>query len=207
MKHLETTQYLAQRMGLTASECEPYRHYCTEPQLGSKPAVVLIDFYVAGIQQEGHTAERAVTHTQTLISLARSRAWPCVWITRDWQSGRPSTLRRPQPYTAAQQTARYSIDPRLDTAQDPIIAKPTASAYTDTDLDLWLDRWQVDSVIYAGHSTAGCVRATVTEGFSRHRPQVIVEECVFCSDDRAHWSNLWDLHHRYAPVISLSELQ
>jgi maleamate amidohydrolase len=207
MKHLETTRYLARRIGLTEAQCEPYRDYDTRPRLGRRPAVVLIDFYVAGVRREGATAERAVAHTRELVALARGRGWPCVWITRDWRSGRPSTLRLQTAHTQAQQRDRYSIDARLDPAGDPVISKPTASAYTDTTLDALLGGWRTDSVIYAGHSTAGCVRATVTEGFSRHRPQVIVEECVFCGDDRAHWSNLWDMHHRYAPVISLGELR
>jgi maleamate amidohydrolase len=199
---MEITQYLADKNGIR--DYSQYAAYDTEPRLGSRPAVIMIDFYRLGTHAEA--TQLVITQSQQLVALARSHSWPIVWITRDWQRALPSTLRRQPPRTDEQLREAYAIDPRFDTQQDIVIAKPRASAYHDTALDTVLTQLGTDSVIYAGHSTAGCVRATVTEGFTRGRPQVLVLECVFCGDPRAHWSNLWDLHHRYAPCVQLSQL-
>lgn len=199
---MNITDYLARKNSIT--DYSPYAAYDTTPRLGSRPAVIMIDFYTLGTHQEARDSH--ITQSQQLVQLARGHSWPIIWITRDWQQGVPSTLRRQPPRTDDELAQAYAIDSRFDTEQDTVIAKPRASAYHATELDTVLDQLGVDSVIYAGHSTAGCVRATVTEGFTRGRPQVLVLECVFCGDDRAHWSNLWDLHHRYAPVCSIREL-
>jgi len=199
---MNITDYLARKNSIT--DYSQYAAYDTRPHVGTRPAVVMIDFYNLGTSQEATDA--VITQSQQLVRLARSHSWPIIWITRDWQQALPSTLRRQPQRTDEQLAQAYAIDSRFDTQQDTVIAKPRASAYHATELDSVLNRMGVDSVIYAGHSTAGCVRATVTEGFTRGRPQVLVLECVFCGDMRAHWSNLWDLHHRYAPVVQLAEL-
>jgi maleamate amidohydrolase len=63
----------------------------------------------------------------------------------------------------------------------------------------------VDTVVVAGVSTSGCVRATATDALNHgFRPQVVRQAC----GDRSsalHEGNLADLDAKYADVVDLPE--
>lgn len=64
----------------------------------------------------------------------------------------------------------------------------------------------VDTVIVTGVTTSGCVRATVVDGFSYNFRVIVPMEC--CGDRAAlpHKVNLFDMHMKYADVVSLQEV-
>ena len=63
----------------------------------------------------------------------------------------------------------------------------------------------VDSLIVAGTTTSGCVRASVVDGHSLGFTMFVVEECCFDRFDISHWASLFDLNAKYATVLSLPE--
>ena len=86
-----------------------------------------------------------------------------------------------------------------------VLRKTAPSAFWGTPLAAHLTYLGVDTLIIAGESTSGCVRATVVEATShRYRVQV-VEDCVFDRHEVTHALNLFDMHQKYADVISLSK--
>ena len=62
----------------------------------------------------------------------------------------------------------------------------------------------IDTLITAGESTSGCVRATVTDAYSHGFDVMVVEEATFDRIEISHKVNLFDLHHKYATVVHLS---
>jgi maleamate amidohydrolase len=64
----------------------------------------------------------------------------------------------------------------------------------------------VDGIILCGESTSGCVRATCVEGRSYRFNMTVVEECVFDRHEVPHAMNLFDMHQKYADVLSIDDV-
>lgn len=94
------------------------------------------------------------------------------------------------------------ISPR---AQDWVLAKSKASAFFQTPLTSYLTKEAVDTLVFCGVSTSGCVRASVVDGFSHGYKTFVVDECCFDRSQYAHAANLFDMQAKYAAVISLEE--
>jgi maleamate amidohydrolase len=63
----------------------------------------------------------------------------------------------------------------------------------------------VDTLLVTGVSTSGCVRATVVDGHAYNFRVCVVEEGSFDRSSLAHKVNLFDMHMKYADVVSLQE--
>src|SRR6266511_1938790 len=83
------------------------------------------------------------------------------------------------------------------------VQKP--SAFFGTPLMSMLNEDHADSVLVAGTTTSGCVRASVIDAFSYNMKDSVVEECVFDRGHASHKLNLFDMAMKYADVISLKE--
>jgi maleamate amidohydrolase len=68
-----------------------------------------------------------------------------------------------------------------------------------------LNEVHADSVLVAGTTTSGCVRASVIDAFSYNLKVSVVEDCVFDRGQASHKINLFDMAMKYADVISLQE--
>ena len=65
----------------------------------------------------------------------------------------------------------------------------------------------VDTLVFCGVSTSGCVRATVVDGFSHGFRSFVVDECCFDRSEFAHAANLFDMNAKYAAVVSLAQAE
>jgi hypothetical protein len=63
-----------------------------------------------------------------------------------------------------------------------------------------------DSVIIAGTTASGCVRATVVDAFSLNYRVILAEEGCFDRSEVSHGVSLCDMHAKYADVIPTSEI-
>jgi nicotinamidase-related amidase len=200
---------------------------------GDRPALLLIDLYraVFGDKPEplldavktwpsshGMAGWTALPHIQKLLAASRAARIPVVHITMLADSGMPGWFeaahRSSSRSAAADQDAafldRKRRSPEIISDVAPIsgevILKKTApSAFWGTPLAGHLTYLGIDTLIVAGEATSGCVRASVVEAVShRYRVQV-VEECVFDRHEATHALNLFDMHQKYADVISLAE--
>lgn len=86
-----------------------------------------------------------------------------------------------------------------------VISKTKASAFFGTPLISVLHNLKIDSLLIAGTTTSGCVRASVVDAFSYKFPCFVVEECTFDRFELSHLVSLWDMNAKYADVITLSE--
>ena len=90
-------------------------------------------------------------------------------------------------------------------AGDIVVRKQKPSAFFGTPLMSMLNEAHADSVLVAGTTTSGCVRASVIDAFSYNMKVSVVEECVFDRGQASHKINLFDMAMKYADVISLTE--
>jgi len=90
--------------------------------------------------------------------------------------------------------------------EDVIIRKERTSSFFGTPLASHLVQNGHDSLIVCGESTSGCVRSSVVDAYANGFHISVVEESVFDRSEMAHKTSLFDLHHKYADVMNLSEV-
>ena len=92
-------------------------------------------------------------------------------------------------------------------AGDLVIVKQYASAFFGTGLAAFLAFRRVDTVLVAGCTTSGCVRASVVDSVSHNFRTVVATDCV---GDRAlgpHEANLFDMGQKYADLLTRAEIE
>jgi maleamate amidohydrolase len=90
--------------------------------------------------------------------------------------------------------------------RDIVIAKHKPSAFHGTPLASFLTLFGADSLIVAGTTTSGCVRASVVDAFSDNYRVTVVEEGCFDRAQASHALSLCDMHAKYADVAKLDEV-
>jgi len=86
-----------------------------------------------------------------------------------------------------------------------VVRKTRPSAFFGTDLHDRLQALGVDTLLLAGASMSGCVRATVTDGFSHDYRVSVTRECVVDRTEALVARNLFDVAAKYADDVSLDE--
>lgn len=86
---------------------------------------------------------------------------------------------------------------------EPVIVKQYASAFFGTSLASTLLANGIDTLLIAGVSTSGCVRATAVDAIQYGFVPIVVRDAVSDRADGPHEANLYDLQAKYAEVFSL----
>ena len=90
---------------------------------------------------------------------------------------------------------------------DRVIDKKRASAFFGTPLHAELQAGGIDTLLVAGTSTSGCVRATVVDAAAYDYRVLVLKDCVDDRADASHRATLVDLQAKYADVVSLRDLE
>jgi nicotinamidase-related amidase len=91
-------------------------------------------------------------------------------------------------------------------AGETVISKQYASAFFGTTLSSTLTALGVDTVLIAGLSTSGCVRASAVDCCQHGFIPIVVREAVGDRASGPHESNLFDLQAKYAEVAALADV-
>ena len=103
-------------------------------------------------------------------------------------------------------TDGVALDARLERGpRDSILVKKYASCFFGTDLASRLTSRRIDTLVLAGCTTSGCVRATAVDALQHGFRPIVVKEAVGDRSRRAHEQSLFDLQAKYADVVSLDE--
>ena len=89
---------------------------------------------------------------------------------------------------------------------EPVISKQYASAYFGTSLAATLTSLSLDTVIIAGLTTSGCIRATAVDTMQHGFVPVVVSDAVGDRDPGPHEANLYDLDAKYAAIATAAEV-
>jgi maleamate amidohydrolase len=201
-----------------------YSRYRREVFVGPSPALLAIDLYelayeggprpVYEIWKQypsscGEHAWRAIEPTKRLFAAARAAGIPVFYSTMDVRSNnRPSGLNATKRQAPREDGGAYRIRPEFGPEpEDIVITKQRASAFFGTPLQAHLTQLGVRSVIVCGESTSGCVRASAVDAYSYGFHVALVEECCFDRSVLSHKVNLFDLHHKYADVLHIDEVE
>jgi nicotinamidase-related amidase len=196
---------------------------------GERPALLLVDLYrwVFGDEPQplleaiqdwpgscGLAAWEAIPHLQTLLQAAREAGIPVVHMTgldhcgvQGWSFRRRSSTTDRTPEAVERRDRQYEIiDEVAPLPGEAVLRKSSPSAFWGTPLVGHLNQLSVDTIITCGESTSGCVRASVVDGCTNRYRMIVVEECVFDRHQASHAINLFDMHQKYADVVSLAEV-
>ncbi|MBM4191853.1 MAG: isochorismatase family protein [Gammaproteobacteria bacterium] len=184
--------------------------------LGCRPALLVIDFVRAYLVKESPLyagVEQARTDCETLLRYARHTRIPVIHTNVVYQPGGRDggVFFKKVPalkcFEAGMHPDLAAFAAGLEPAADEtVISKQYASAFFGTTLASTLTALGVDTVLIAGLSTSGCVRASAVDCCQHGFIPVVVREAV---GDRAvgpHEANLFDLQAKYAEVASLSDV-
>ncbi len=176
---------------------------------GKRPALLVIDMMKAYFMDGSPfqlPSEECVYSTVRLIEGARWANLPIIF-TRvtyrdDGRDGGIFTIKIPalRILTEGSKYAEFH-DSLTPTEGDFVVTKQYASAFFGTNLSATLRTLGVDTVIIAGVSTSGCVRATALDAMQNGFVPFVVSDAVGDRDERVHNSNLYDLEAKYASVI------
>jgi nicotinamidase-related amidase len=89
---------------------------------------------------------------------------------------------------------------------EPVIEKRYASAFFGTHLASTLTAAGIDTVIVAGCTTSGCVRATVVDALQNGLRAIVPRECVGDRAAAQHTASLIDIDGKYGDVVSLAQV-
>lgn len=182
--------------------------------IGQAPALVIVDF-VHGFTDPAHfgggNINEAISHTVDLLALARKRGWPVVHTrvvyADDGSDCGGFTRKVPALRQLTEKSPLSHIVPELTPAEgELILRKQNASAFFATGLAGWLGYRRIDTLLIAGCTTSGCVRASVIDSCSHNFRTIVVTDCV---GDRAigpHEANLFDIRQKYGDLMNVAEI-
>jgi len=93
----------------------------------------------------------------------------------------------------------------LPQADEVVITQQYASAFFGSSLAPMLHAQGIDTVVLAGCSTSGCIRATAVDAVQHGFRTIVVRECVGDRHPAPHEANLFDIDSKYGDVVSKQE--
>ncbi|MFZ1921585.1 MAG: isochorismatase family protein [Xanthobacteraceae bacterium] len=181
---------------------------------GERPALLVIDMLKGFTDPDmplGSNLDAEIEAQKPLLAAAHKRRIPVIFSTvmyheADVRDAGIWGLKQRGALTLTADSDAVKIDPRLDRrSDDSLLVKRYASCFFGTDLVPRLTSRQVDTLIIAGCTTSGCVRATAVDAVQNGFRPMVVREAVGDRSAAAHAQSLFDLNAKYADVVSLDE--
>jgi len=178
--------------------------------MGQAPALLIVDF-VAGFadpaQFGGGNIKAAITQTAALLRFARQHDLPIAFTRMvyadDGTDANLFTRKVPGLLRLTEASPASQIVPGLEPQTgELVVRKRLPSAFAETGLAAWLGMRRTDTLIVAGCTTSGCVRASVVDAMGAGLRTIVAQDCV---GDRAlppHEASLFDMAQKYADVMS-----
>jgi maleamate amidohydrolase len=188
-------------------------------QPGSRPALLVVDFVraylVAGSPLFGGAGcARAREGAISLLAASRRAGIPVLHTNVAFAPGGRDggVFFRKVPALACFEQGRHpelaafaeGLEP---VAGETVITKQYASAFFGTTLASTLTALACDTLLIAGVSTSGCIRATAVDCCQHGFVPLVVREAVGDRAVEPHEANLFDLQAKYAEVIGLDDAE
>jgi maleamate amidohydrolase len=200
---------------MTHQEEAVYRQqgFGAQMDLGSPVALLIVDFvngFADPARFGGGNIDAAIEATRALLAHARRQRWPVahtrIVFADDDGDANVFTQKVPGMLTLKEHDAASAIVDALAPRDGELVVRKTLpSAFFGTALAPWLTQRGVQTLVVAGCTTSGCVRASVVDAMSHGFKPVVLSDCV---GDRAlapHEANLFDMQQKYAAVMTRDE--
>ena len=181
---------------------------------GKRPALLVIDMINAFTDPSmmlGADLDGPIEATRQMLQVAHDKGVPVLFSTVSYsEPGQKDAgiwaLKQKGAVTLVTGSHGVQIDERLQFAPgDSLLVKKYASCFFGTDLVSRLLARNIDTLIIAGCTTSGCVRATAVDACQTGFRPMIVREAVGDRSEAAHVQSLFDLDAKYGDVVTLDD--
>ena len=177
---------------------------------GRRPALIVIDMVEAYLQPGSPLyagVEDAVASAARLAAATRKVGAPVIFTNVEYQPGGADGgvfFRKVPALKVFEKGSPLGAFPVVLSPEDGdfVITKRYASAFFATHLAATLTSLGVDTLLIAGVSTSGCVRATALDTCQSGFLPFVVRDACGDRHPGPHEANLFDLQAKYAEVIS-----
>jgi maleamate amidohydrolase len=181
---------------------------------GAKPGLLIVDFTVAFSDRSvfgGGNIVKAMRNTRPLLDLARQLRMPIahtrVVYAENGGDSNVQMLKIPSIALLTENNPLSDFVPELMPAPGEIvIRKRLPSAFFGSDLAGMLTSRGVDTLLIAGCTTSGCVRASTLDAMCHGFRPIVVSDCVGDRAAAPHKANLFDLGQKYADVLPAAKI-
>jgi maleamate amidohydrolase len=182
--------------------------------LGERPALVVIDLINAFTDPQtelGSEVDGVLEQTERLLSAFREHDLPRYFTTVAFEESYGDAGRFIEKVPALRElrlgTEAVEVDDRIAPVDDErVILKKYASAFFGTDLETELTTHRVDTLVIAGVTTSGCVRATAVDSLQHGYRTIVPADAVGDRAEGPHRANLLDIDAKYGDVVETDDV-
>ncbi|MCF6275240.1 MAG: isochorismatase family protein [Robiginitomaculum sp.] len=182
----------------------------TSQVIGQRPALIVVDM-INGFTDPscplGGDYPDVIAANIDLLAAFRAAHLPIFFTTVIYRSPDQARVfrdRLPALDVLTPDSDWVKINPALGRRpSEHIIEKYWASGFFKTNLKTQLIKSRADSLVITGLTTSGCVRATALDGLQHDFKVFVPREACGDRNPDAHQANLFDLHAKYADVVSV----
>jgi maleamate amidohydrolase len=182
-------------------------------EISAKAALLIVDFSVGfadPTQLGGGNIADAIEPTERVLAEFRRNRLPVahsrIVFADDGRDANVFSLKVPTLLALTERARSSAIIPELTPEPGELVVRKTApSAFFGTTLAPWLTERGIETLLIAGVTTSGCVRASVVDAMSFGFRPVVLSDCV---GDRAigpHEASLFDMEQKYAEVLTSAD--
>jgi len=190
------------------------RDFGADVGFGDAPALVVIDLINAFTDPEtdlGSDLDDVVTRAGDLLAAFRDRDLPRYFTTVAYEESYGDAGVFIEKVPALRElrlgTEAVEVDGRIAPERDErVILKKYASAFFGTDLATELTTDGVDTLVIAGVTTSGCVRATAVDSLQHGYRTVVPRDAVGDRAEGPHRANLFDIDAKYGDVVTTEDV-
>ena len=178
--------------------------------LGDRPALLVIDLINAFTDPDtslGSDVTGVLEQTDRLLECFREHDLPRYFTTVAFEESYGDAGRFIEKVPALRElqlgTEAVEVDDRIAPVGDErVILKKYASAFFGTDLQTELTTQGVDTLVLAGVTTSGCIRATAVDSLQHGYRTIVPADAVGDRADGPHLANLYDIDAKYGDVVT-----
>ena len=188
--------------------------FASRAGFGRKPALLVIDFINGFTDPDtdlGGDFTKEIEATARLQAAFRAARLPVAYSTvayrPDLGDGGAFVKKVPALGLLIRGTAWTEVDARLrPEAGEIVVEKQFASAFFGTGLDARLKGFGVDTLVLAGCTTSGCVRASAIDSMQYGYHTIVPRDAVGDRAPGPHEANLFDIDAKYGDVVESGEV-
>jgi len=182
--------------------------------LGEQPVLLVVDLITAFTDPDsnlGSDVEDVLDRTEALLAAFREHDLPRYYTTVAFEESYGDAGRFIEKVPAMRElelgSDRVEVDDRIAPVGDErVIRKKYASAFFGTDLETELTTHRVDTVVLAGVTTSGCIRATAIDSLQHGYRTIVPADAVGDRAEGPHRANLFDIDAKYGDVVETEDV-
>ncbi len=190
------------------------RDFGSDAGFGDSPALLVIDLINAFTDPDtnlGSELDDVVARTGDLLAAFREHDLPRYFTTVAYEESYGDAGVFIEKVPALRElrlgTDAVEVDDRIaPEGNERVILKKYASAFFGTDLVTELTTDGVDTLVIAGVTTSGCVRATAVDSLQHGYRTIVPRDAVGDRAEGPHRANLFDIDAKYGDVVTTDEV-